>query len=74
MGEVWEAAGEGELAELSKEGREEEQSEEKSNWANGTGQVVDEEAEVGEQDLAWQGVGWGERWKYDKTCLWMSLI
>ena len=30
-------------------------------WATGTGQVVDEEEEVGEQDLAGQGAGWGGR-------------
>ena len=52
VGEPWEAAGEEVLAELCKEGREEEQCEPKSMWANQTGQVVDEEGEVGEQDLA----------------------
>ena len=52
MGDVWEAAGEEALAELCKEGREEEQCEAKSKWAKDTGQVVDEEGEVGEQDLA----------------------
>ena len=61
MGDVWEAAGEEELAEDIKEERLEAHCVEKSNWANGTGQVVQEEEEVGEQDLAGQGVGWGER-------------
>ena len=55
VGEVWEAA------ELSKEKRQEEQCQVKSKWANEIGQVVQEEEEVGEQDLAGQGAGWGER-------------
>ena len=61
VGEVWEASGEEAHVELCEEGREEHQCEVKSNRAKDTGQVVDEEGEVGEQDLAWQGVGWGER-------------
>ena len=58
VGEPWEAAGE---EEVCKEGREEEQCVGKSTWAKETGQVVQEEEEVGEQDLAGQGVGWGGR-------------
>ena len=50
--EVWEAAGEEELAELCKEGRQGAHCEEKSKWAKYIGQVVEEEEEVGEQDLA----------------------
>ena len=52
MGEVWEASGEEAHVELCEEGREEHQCEVKSNRAKDTGQVVDEEGEVGEQDLA----------------------
>ena len=59
VGEDWEATGEEALAELCVEGQCDEQCEDKSSWANG--HVVDEEEEVGEQDLAGQGVGWGER-------------
>ena len=45
---------------MCKEERGEDHCVAKCNWAKETGHVVQEEEEVGEQDLAGQGVGWKE--------------